>query len=142
MNEVRTLYTIKFPGKCLKAFFKLKRESTVLEYTKAYETEFEIKLGSKTHIFNAKFPQFKEISCELGKFITVTIYKIPHEIDCEDLREWLSLFGEIKSNFRYNIPTLIYHNFKTSLDALFKTLLSALFKTLFSAILRHLLTHF
>jgi len=101
LDEVRILFCEQFRGKCLKIFYRLKVETPIIEITKAHETEFEIKLGSKTHVFNARFPQFKDITCELGKLISLTIYKIPHDVDCEDLREWLGLFGELKSNFRY-----------------------------------------
>jgi hypothetical protein len=102
MDEVRSVYCERITGKSLKVFYGLKTETNILEITKTHETEFEIKLGSKIHIFNARFPQFKEITCELGKLVTLIIYKIPHDIDIEDIREWLNLFGEIQGNFRYH----------------------------------------
>jgi hypothetical protein len=102
IDEVRSIWCERVQGKSLKIFYKLKVESTILEITKTHETELEIKLGSKIHVFNARFPQFKDISCELGKLVTLSIYKIPHEIDIEDIREWLNLFGEIQGNFRYH----------------------------------------
>jgi hypothetical protein len=105
IDEVRAFWSERVKGKSLKVFYKLKTESTILDITKAHETELEIKLRSKIHIFNARFPQFRDISCELGKLVTLTIYKIPHDIDIEDIRMWLNLFGEIQGNFRYQFLT-------------------------------------
>jgi hypothetical protein len=101
LSEIRYLSYEKIKGKYLRAIFNLVEDTPILSIVKSPETEFELKIGSKNHIFNAKFPQFREISCELGKLITVTFYKVPHGIYCEDLRLWLCLFGELKGNFRY-----------------------------------------
>jgi hypothetical protein len=135
IEEVRIMVGRVATG-CLKVIYKLKAETTLIEITKSHEIEFELKIGSKIHTFSAKFPQFKEITCELNKLISITIYKIPHEIDCEDIREWLQLFGELKSNFRYNIY-LIFINYNLDVfQRIFldvfrrthpKTLISAIF---------------
>jgi hypothetical protein len=101
LKELRFISYDAIAGKYLRIYYTLKEPTPILHITKTPEIEFELKLGSKIHIFNAKFPQFKEITCELGKLTTVTFYKVPHGIHCEDLREWLGLFGEVRGNFRY-----------------------------------------
>jgi hypothetical protein len=100
LEEVRNLSFFRNPRKYLKVLYNLRDELPVLEVTKTYEITFEAKIGSKTHHFRARFPQFKEIVCELGQLVTVTVYNIPPGIDCEDLRQWIELFGTIKGNFR------------------------------------------
>jgi hypothetical protein len=107
-SEVRVMSTERVAGRFLRVIYKLKEETTINTITNTFNTEIEIKLGSKTHVFQARFPQFKDLTCELGKTTTVTFYKIPHELDVEDLRQWLNLFGEIKGQFRYLNSTLPY----------------------------------
>jgi hypothetical protein len=100
--------TERVAGRFLRIIFKLKTETTINTITSSFNTEIEIKLGSKIHVFQARFPQFKDLTCELGKRTTVTFYKVPHELDVDDLRQWLNLFGEIKGQFRYLKPTQPY----------------------------------
>jgi hypothetical protein len=110
-EEIRLLESERIRGKYLKINFILREETPILAITKSLETQFELKIGSKIHSFGVRFPQFKEISCELGKLITVTFYKVPIGIYCEDLRLWLNLFGEVKGNFRYSLLALFISGF-------------------------------
>jgi hypothetical protein len=103
IKVVHNLSFVRNPRKFLKVLYNLRNEISLLEVTKTYEITFEAKLGSKTHHFRARFPQFKEIICKLGQLVTVTVYNIPPDIDCEDLRLWIELFGTIKGNFRYSV---------------------------------------
>ncbi len=102
-NEVKVLTFERQLRKCLKVSYKLRKEVPLLEISQSYEIIVEAKLGPNIHYFNAKFPQFREIVCELGQLITVTFCNLPCDIDCEDLRQWMEVFGTVKSNFRYPI---------------------------------------
>ncbi len=100
ITELKVLSTERFPGKYLRVYYKLKTPISILEVTKRQEIEFEIRTGPKTDTYRARFPDFRSITSELGKLVTVTAYKIPPTISFEDVRDWLELFGLIKSKFR------------------------------------------
>jgi hypothetical protein len=101
IEEIKILKRERLLRKGLKVTFILRSEVPLLEVSQTYEILIELKLGSKTHVFGARFPQFREIVCELGQLVTVTFCDIPSHVDCEDLREWIEVFGAIKSKFRY-----------------------------------------
>jgi hypothetical protein len=73
LDELRFISYDVIAGKYLRVYYTLKDVIPILHITKTPEIEFELKIGSKLHIFNARFPQFKEITCELGKLTTVTL---------------------------------------------------------------------
>ncbi len=102
VEEIKLLDSERIKGKYFRINYILREETPILAVTKSLETQFELKIGTKKHTFSARFSEFKEISCELGKLVTVTFYKIPLGIYCEDMRLWLNLFGEVLGNFRYS----------------------------------------
>jgi hypothetical protein len=101
VDEIRVLKRERIQGKKLKVTYNLRKEVPLLEISQSYEILIEAKLGSKTHVFGAKFPQFREIVCDLGQLITVTACNIPSDVDSEDLKEWFEVFGSVKGTFRY-----------------------------------------
>jgi hypothetical protein len=101
VEEIRVLKCDRILKKCLKVTYHLRKEVPLLEISNTYEILVEAKLGPRTHTFAAKFPQFREIVCELGQLITVTVCNVPSEVDSEDLRQWIEVFGAVKGKFRY-----------------------------------------
>jgi hypothetical protein len=102
VEEIRVLKCERILRKCLKVTYHLRKEVPLLEISNTFEILVEAKLGPRTHTFAAKFPQYREIVCELGQLITVTVCNVPSEADSEDLRQWIEVFGSVKGKFRYH----------------------------------------
>jgi hypothetical protein len=100
-NEVKILTFRRMQTKCLRVSYKLVKEVPISEITPSHEIRVEATVGPKIHLFAAKFPQFREIVCELGNLITVTFFNLPEDVYAEDLEKWLSIFGKTQGRFRF-----------------------------------------
>jgi hypothetical protein len=106
LEEVKILSCDRNPKRYLRITANLRRGHSVsiAEITNSYESQVEIPsssaAGASIDVFGIRFPQFKDLVCELGQEVTVTFKKVPPEVSCSDLRKWLNLFGETMGSFR------------------------------------------
>ncbi len=100
LTEVRVLSWERHRNKHLRVVFHLNEVIAISDITHSHELQAEISANHKSAIYNVKFPQFKELICQLGQTITVTFHRVPPEVSCKDLRTWLDLFGKVKGSFR------------------------------------------
>jgi hypothetical protein len=109
LEEINHLSSHKNSGRSLQVFYFLKEPLSILDVTSRLYTETEVKIGSKTHGLSIRFPQFRQVTSELGKLTSVTVHKVPPGIDFQDLRNWLSIFGTVQGSFRSVLsPTLLF----------------------------------
>jgi hypothetical protein len=107
LEEVKIISEDRFTKRHLRLVFNLRRghELSIAEITNSYETQIEIPsstaVGASIDVFGIRFPQFKDLVCELGQVVSVTFKKVPPEVSCADLRNWLKMFGEAIGSFRY-----------------------------------------
>jgi hypothetical protein len=107
LEEVKILSCDRNAGRHLRITANLRRGLTlsIAEVTNSYESQIEVPSasasGAAIDVYSIRFPQFKDLVCELGQEITVTFKSVPPEVSCTDLRNWLSLFGEAMGSFRY-----------------------------------------
>jgi hypothetical protein len=112
LEEVKILSCDRTAHRSLRITANLRRglSLSIAEITNSYESQVEIPsataIGAPVDVFNIRFPQFKDLVCELGQEVTVTFKKVPPEVSCSDLRNWLSLFGETNGGFRYQFLLL------------------------------------
>jgi hypothetical protein len=106
LAEVKHLSCHKSTGRSLQVFYFLSKPLSILDVTKTLYAEAEVKIGNKTHCLSLRFPQFRHVTCELGKLTSVTFHKIPPGIEFQDLRNWLAVFGEVKGSFRSEFTSL------------------------------------
>jgi hypothetical protein len=107
LEEINHLSCHKNSGRSMQVFYFLKQPLSILEVTNRLYTETEVKIGNKTHGLSIRFPQFRQVTSELGKLTSVTVHKIPPGIEFQDLRDWLSIFGTIQGSFRSVFLSLI-----------------------------------
>jgi hypothetical protein len=100
--EIKHLSCHKSTGRSLQVFYFLSKPLSILDVTKTLYAEAVVKIGNKTHCLSLRFPQFRQVTCELGKLTSVTFHKIPPGIEFQDLRNWLAVFGEIQGSFRFD----------------------------------------
>jgi hypothetical protein len=101
IKNVKILYLERRPKRSLRAFFILYKGVSIIDVTHCLECHIEVNTGAGSYVFGVRFPQFKEVVCELGHKIGVTFKNVPAEITCKDLRNWLALFGKVSGSFRY-----------------------------------------
>jgi hypothetical protein len=106
LAEIKHLSCHKSTGRSLQVFYFLSKPLSILDVTKTLYAEAEVKIGNKTHCLSLRFPQFRQVTCELGKLTSVTFHKIPPGVEFQDLREWLAVFGEIQGSFRSELLSL------------------------------------
>jgi hypothetical protein len=110
LEEVRIISEDRFTKRYLRLVFYLKtgQSLSIAEITNSYEFQVEIPsstaAGASIDAFGVRFPQFKDLVSELGQIVSVTFKKVPPEVSCTDLRNWLKLFGEAIGSFRYPYP--------------------------------------
>jgi hypothetical protein len=117
IDNVKILYRERRPKKSLRVFFILIKGVSIIDVTHCLECLIEINTGSGVFVFGVRFPQFKEVVCELGHKVNVTFKNVPAEITCKELRNWLTLFGQPSGSFRYNSPLHPYSLLRHSLSA-------------------------
>jgi hypothetical protein len=100
LTEIKHLFCHKSSGRSLQVYYFLSKPISILEVTSSLYAEIEVKIGNKSHVLSLRFPQFRNITCELGQLTSVTFHKIPPGIEFQDLRDWLAVFGEIQGSFR------------------------------------------
>jgi hypothetical protein len=107
LNDVKIISDVRFSNKYLKLTFNLRAGLTlsIAELTNSFETTIDIQTGNIYEVYGIRFPQFRELVCQLGQRVPVTFKKVPPEISCTDLRLWLGLFGEVEGTFRYTAET-------------------------------------
>jgi hypothetical protein len=107
LEEVKIISEDRFTKRYLRLVYYLRRDHalSIAEITNSYEAQVEIPsssaVGASIDVFGIRFPQFKELVCELGQVVSVTFKKVPPEVSCSDLRSWLKMFAEAIGSFRY-----------------------------------------
>jgi hypothetical protein len=100
LAEVKVLSFERHRNKYLRVVYNIRDVISIADITHSYELQAEITANHASAIYNLRFPQFKELVCQLGQVITVTFHRVPPEVSCKDLRLWLQLFGTVKGGFR------------------------------------------
>jgi hypothetical protein len=103
IGEVKILSFQRYPKRYLRVIYNIKNSIAISDITHSYELQAEITANHSSAIYNIRFPQFRELVCELGQLITVTFHKVPPEVSCTDIRNWLNLFGVVEGGFRYKL---------------------------------------
>jgi hypothetical protein len=99
-TEVKILSFERHRGKFLRVVYNIRDVISIADITHSYEIRAEITANHASAVYNLRFPQFKELVCQLGQTIIVTFHRVPPEVSCRDLRCWLELFGVVKGSFR------------------------------------------
>ncbi len=100
LEEVKIISFERHRNKYLRVVFNIKDVIAISDVTHSYEQRAEVTANHSSAIYNIRFPQFKELVCQLGQVVTVTFHRVPPEVSCSDLRRWLELFGSVKGSFR------------------------------------------
>ncbi len=100
LTEVKVLSSERHRNKHLRVVYNIRDVISIADITHSYEVRAEITANHASAVYNIRFPQFKELVCQLGQTVTVTFHKVPPEVSCRDLRLWLQLFGTVKGSFR------------------------------------------
>ncbi len=100
LEEVKIISFERHRNKYLRVVYNIKDVIAISDITHSYELQAEVNANHASAIYNIRFPQFKELVCQLGQAVTVTFHRVPPEVSCKDLRHWLELFGTVKGNFR------------------------------------------
>jgi hypothetical protein len=105
LSDVRILSCERFSNKYLRITYNLVNELSlsIAEITNSFESQIDIQIGNVFEVYSIRFPQFKELVCQLGQKVPVTFKRVPPQVSCRDLRCWLGIFGEVVGSFRYNI---------------------------------------
>jgi hypothetical protein len=99
-SEVKIISFEKHRNKYLRVVYNIRDVISIADITHSYELRAEITANHASAIYNLRFPQFKELVCQLGQTVTVTFHRVPPEVSCKDLRCWLELFGTVVGSFR------------------------------------------
>jgi hypothetical protein len=99
-SEVRVLSCDRFAKRFVRVSFRLRAEVNITQITKKFETTVEVPIGNITHLFDIRFPQFKDLIADLNFTTTVTFINVPPEISCKELSQWLKIFGKTKGSYR------------------------------------------
>jgi hypothetical protein len=100
LEEVKILSFERHRNKHLRVVYNIREVISIADITHSYELQAEIHANHSSAVYNIRFPQFKELVCQLGQTVTVTFHRVPPEVSCSDLRLWLQLFGTVKGGFR------------------------------------------
>jgi hypothetical protein len=102
-SEIRILSFESFKNKFLRVYYRLRKEVHIKQITKCLETEIELTIGTISYVFEIRFPQFRELICDLNHPTQITFYKVPPNVSIRDLRDWIHLFGRTLGSFRFVI---------------------------------------
>jgi len=100
LTELKQISFKRQAGRCSQILCKLKEATPITELFKRSDYEVELKGEINTSIFSVSLAEFKDVTVELGKVITVTAFSTIH-LEPQDIGDWLELYGFIQGNLRY-----------------------------------------